>query len=172
MKQKQCRMFRRKLINKQTGKLLYALLFACLLTACQNNRVYCSYHSVSFEKGWYKQDTLSYELPQHLHPETYRLEINIRNFGNYPYRDIWLSVSQNWKDSLTYKTDTIHLYLADEEGRQLDGGTTGNLHQHTYVYDKPFEILHPSSARLHIVHLMRTPSLMGISDVGVCLIKP
>lgn len=172
MKQKQYQTFRHNLNYIQAVRLLYIFIIACLFTACQNNMAYCSYHSISYEHGWRKQDTLSYELPQQLFPATYRLEINIRNFGNYPYRDLWLSVSKNWKDSLTYETDTIHLYLADKDGRQLDGGTTGNLHQHTYVYDQPFEIPHISSASIRITHLMRTPALTGISDIGVCLMKP
>ena len=99
----------------KSHKLLYQLknkltwLPIIILAACQNNIIYHSYAPVPLD-GWDKSDTLVYTLPNSIPAGNYEAEIGIRYQESYPYRDIWLEVSHNTKDTLTYVTDTLHFF--------------------------------------------------------------
>lgn len=103
-----------------------------LLAACNSNTVYHSYQSIP-TMGWSKGDTLVYTLPTSIPTGTYKMTIGIRHQENYPYRDLWLGISQSAKDTLTYSTDTLQLFLADETGN-WNGDGPGGLYQFTRLY--------------------------------------
>ena len=114
----------------KSHKLLYQLknkltwLPILILAACQNNIIYHSYAPVPLD-GWDKSDTLVYTLPNSIPAGNYEAEIGIRYQESYPYRDIWLEVSHNTKDTLTYVTDTLQLFLVDEAGNKTGNGLCG-----------------------------------------------
>lgn len=104
-----------------------------MLGACQPNTTYYMYQPVS-SKGWNRTDTLIFNLPDSLTFGTYKLGIGIRHTGKYPYRDLWLELSQltpdekaegKWKE----KKDTLHLYLANKQGNWMGSGTTSGHFQ-------------------------------------------
>ena len=94
------------------------------MAACQNNIIYHSYTPVPLD-GWDKSDTLVYTLPNSIPAGNYEAEIGIRYQESYPYRDIWLGVSHNTEDTLTYVTDTLQLFLVDEAGNKTGNGLCG-----------------------------------------------
>lgn len=159
----------RKLLLQLRNKL--AGLPILLLAACQSNIVYHSYEPVS-PGGWAKSDTLVYALPASVPAGSYKVEIGIRYQESYPYRDIWLGVSHNTLDTLTYVTDTLQLFLADEVGNKTGNGP-GGLYQCDLPYKASFPIRLEGNARtFRIVHIMTDEPLMGISDVGIRLRRP
>lgn len=100
------------------------------------------------------------------------IEIGIRYQESYPYRDIWLEVSHNTKDTLTYVTDTLQLFLVDEAGNKTGNGLCG-LYQCDLPYKASIPIRTEGSARtFRIVHIMTDNPLTGISDIGIRLRKP
>ena len=108
------------------------LAFACLY-ACQTNTVYYTYEPISTE-GWSKTDTLEFYLPDSVNLGTYHLEVGVRHSGKYPYRDLWLEITQYIPDlqaanEWTQKKDTIHIYLANEKGIWNGTGTTSGHFQ-------------------------------------------
>ena len=114
-------------------KYCMAVFLLTTLYACQPSTVYYSYEVVPAE-GWRKCDTLNFILPDTLTPKTYHMEIGLRHSGKYPYRDIWLELTQyipseskpkEWKE----RKDTIHIYLANEKGKWNSTGTTGGYYQ-------------------------------------------
>lgn len=123
----------------KSHKLLYQLknkltwLPILILAACQNNIIYHSYAPVPLD-GWDKSDTLVYTLPNSIPAGNYEAEIGIRYQESYPYRDIWLEVSHNTKDTLTYVTDTLQLFLVDEAGNKTGNGLCG-----LYQCDLPYK---------------------------------
>lgn len=147
-------------------------VFLFLWVSCRQDTLYHTYQSIPTPDGWHKQDTLSYQLPEQIEGEGYRLEVGIRNTNQYPFRDIWLIIRQNWKDSLVFQTDTLHFYLADEQGKWNSGGNTGSLFQHTYFCEKTFTIRPSSINVLQMTHLMKQDPLPGINDAGIRLVKP
>lgn len=144
-----------------------------LLNACYTDTRYHVYQAVSGEEGWDKSDSLAFHLPVGLSSGEYRMEIGLRHTGEYPYRDIWLSVTQLEGDSIPPRTDTLHIYLTDEKGHWVQSGAMGGLYQHVYVSDKPVIFSTDSIERIfRITHLMRQNPLPGISDVGIRLFLP
>ena len=166
----QIRMYRLKesFIYYIKAGLTLCVLF--LLNACHTDTSYHVYQAVSGEEGWDKSDSLAFHLPVGLSSGEYRMEIGLRHTGEYPYRDIWLSVTQSEGDSIPPRTDTLHIYLTDEKGHWVQSGAMGGLYQHVYVSDKPVIFSTDSIDRIfRITHLMRQNPLPGISDVGIRL---
>ena len=161
----------------KSHKLLYQLknkltwLPIIILAACQNNIIYHSYTPVPLD-GWNKSDTLVYTLPASIPAGTYEMTIGIRHQESYPYRDLWMNISTNVKDTSTYTTDTLQLFLADKTGN-WNGNGPGGLYQFTKLYTPSFTIAQDSASRnIRIVHIMTDNPLKGISDVGIRLEKP
>lgn len=156
----------RKLLLQLKNKLVGLPIL--LLAACQSNIVYHSYEPTSLG-GWGKSDTLVYVLPASIPAGNYEMEIGIRYQESYPYRDIWLEISYNTQDTLTYVKDTLQLFLADEAGNKT-GNSPSGLYQCNLPYKTSFPIHVEGSTRtFRIAHIMADKPLMGISDVGILL---
>ena len=163
------RMKSHKLLYQLKNKLTWLPIL--ILAACQNNIIYHSYAPVPLD-GWDKSDILVYTLPNSIPAGNYEAEIGIRYQESYPYRDIWLEVSHNTKDTLTYVTDTLQLFLVDEAGNKTGNGLCG-LYQCDLPYKASIPIRTEGSARtFRIVHIMTDNPLTGISDIGIRLRKP
>lgn len=144
-------------------------LFLCFLIACHTDTKYHVYQSVPGKNGWLKQDSLTFNLPSSISAGEYRMEIGVRNTGGYPYRDIWLSVTR-MEGLLPAQTDTVHIYLADENGHWGHENAIGGLYQQTFICEKPIVLLNDSvECCFRITHLMRKNPLPGVSDVGIRL---
>ena len=86
----------RKLLWPTKNKIACLPIVCLLLAACNSNTVYHSYQSIP-TMGWSKGDTLVYTLPTSIPTGTYKMTIGIRHQENYPYRDLWLGISQSAK---------------------------------------------------------------------------
>ena len=155
----------------KSHKLLYQLknkltwLPILILAACQNNIIYHSYAPVPLD-GWDKSDTLVYTLPNSIPAGNYEAEIGIRYQESYPYRDIWLEVSHNTKDTLTYVTDTLQLFLVDEAGNKTGNGLCG-LYQCDLPYKASIPIRTEGSASNFSFDLIKTHNTKTrYSDIG------
>lgn len=120
-------------ISKFSKYYLAILSFICLC-ACQQDTLYFTYEPVPTD-GWSKTDTLQFYLPDTLSPGTYHLEVGVRHSGKYPYRDLWLELTQyipspTSDDEWIESKDTIHVYLANEKGNWNGSGTTSGYFQH------------------------------------------
>lgn len=146
-------------------------LVACFLTACHTDTRYHVYQTIPGVDGWNKSDSLVFHLPANFPKGEYQLEVGLRNTGGYPYRDIWLSVTRIEEDSLLVcSTDTLHFYLADEDGRWAQEGAIGGLYQQTFLCETPVIFAKDSVNRsFRMTHLMKRNPLPGISDAGIRL---
>ncbi len=152
--------------------LIILFLLSCL-SSCDEATVYHKYQAIPDNAGWHREDSLFFYFPQNLLPMEYALEIGVRNTCMYPYKDIWLAVTEVKGDSVWESTtDTLHLYLTDEEGRWNREGSVGGYYQSTFVCDRPLVVAADSVGRgMCVVHIMRDNPLQGISDVGIRLLK-
>ena len=87
-----------KLLWLIKNKIACLPIIYLLLTACHSNTVYHSYQSIP-TTGWSKSDTLVYTLPASIPAGTYEMTIGIRHQESYPYRDLWMNISTNVKDT-------------------------------------------------------------------------
>lgn len=144
------------------------IILIILLSACNTETVYHSYHHIS-KDGWSKSDTLVFNtlLPDTLN--AYQLTVEVRNLGNYPYQDLYLFVRSNPINSCLFTADTIKCALADEQG-QWNGNGLGAIYQNTFpTRSIPFH--HQNEITFKITHGMTDPLLKGISDIGIRITK-
>lgn len=144
------------MINKKQVFKGFGYLLIILLSACYDDTAYHTYMPVSNHE-WNRTDTLVFALDSTIQNDSkYELSIGIRHLDSYPYRDIWL----------TLNNDTVHLYLANEEGHWKGKGI-GDLHHLTSTIYSGEQFLFVPEIR--ITHIMTHNPLPGIHDIGIHL---
>ena len=153
--------------SKQTLKKTILLpAIALLAAACHAPEGYHAFQTLPAD-GWKRADTLRFTLPRQTQTQPCQYAVEIRHHGCYPYRSLWLLVSHNTADSLTFHTDTIECTLVDKYGH-FDGAGVNDLYQKSFPL--PAVILQENTApTFKIVPFMKDRQLEGISDVGIRL---
>lgn len=146
--------------------LLYLMLM--LLTSCEHDSVYHQFRHIP-DGGWTTKDTLSFDVEvDSTHTALYQLSIETRNRGDYPYKNLFLQVSNNAKNSAVFVTDTVRYVLADKEGHWLGMGIS-NLYQMAHSYKSIKLPLRKGHILFKIKPIMTDSALAGISDIGLKL---
>lgn len=117
--------------------------------------------------GWGKTDTVRFDLPDLKAGETYRLYVDVRYAGTYPYRDLWLLVEHNVADSLKMSADTLRCRLYGEDGLPSGKGITG-----LYEVEIPSVRMVADGSRAAVVrlsHCMAGDRIDDIVDIGIRL---
>ena len=153
-----------KVLLKNSAMLLLA---SCLAVGCMKQTVYHSYQPIP-NKGWGKSDTLVFQIPVvDSLPVTLQLAAEVRNNTMYPYQNLFVIVSHNLQDSLTFQTDTLEFVLADQEGNWKGSGW-GSLLQSTLPLGK-VQVKGAGNYVLKMSHGMKDETLTGIRDAGISL---
>ena len=141
------------------NKFLIVCMTLCL-AACQNHTIYHLYQPVE-STGWDKGDTICYTYPATGSSIPLQMEIGIRHKDSYLYRDIWLSIVQQ------EQVDTVHLYIASENGNWKGNGI-GEMR--VFTEKLPVKISSKDSIHtIQITHIMEEDTLKGIHDIGICI---
>ena len=139
---------------KLANKLLFPLVLLLLMSCTGHNRFH-SYLPVN-KDGWKRTDTLCFHaVPIDTNRNCMEISLGIRHTHKYPYRDIWLSIGK----------DTLHIDLADEQGRWKGKGI-GDMRlvqQEASISLTDMD----SCGTIRIHHIMRHDPLPGISDIGI-----
>ena len=143
-------MKRLKLANK-----LLAPLVLLLLMSCTGHNRFHSYLPVN-KDGWERTDTLCFHaVPIDTNRNCMEISLGIRHTHRYPYRDIWLTIGK----------DTLHIDLADEQGRWKGKGIGDMrlIQQEATINLTKMD----SCGIIRIHHIMQHDPLPGISDIGI-----
>ena len=113
-------------------------------------------------RGWPRADTLTYPSLLPDSAASYRLAVDVRHEGHYPYSELRLRL-------LTASTasDTLCLHLADDRGRWMGHGL-GGLYQ-CRIEAGTFRADSAGLYTFRIVHAMPDSLLRGVSDVGLLI---
>lgn len=149
-------------------KGILLLFVASLLSACDKQTVYHSFHSLPGE-GWRRQDTLTFDVEVNDSLTRYKLFLETRNRISYPYRELSLSVRCLSADSLPSPADTIQLMLATPEGIWTGEGW-GGLYQNS-VPAGSIRIGKPGTYRIQVAYTLPDERLPGLNDVGIKLTR-
>lgn len=150
-------------------KLILKLLPAVILlaAACHCPEGYHAFHTLPTE-GWTKHDTAFFALPRQKATTRCRAFVEVRHSGRYSYRSLWLTVSRNTADSLTFRTDTLECRLTDDKGH-FDGTGLNDLYQKRFPL--PDIILQAHTTPLFkVAPFLKDQRLVGITDIGIRLI--
>jgi len=145
--------------------LLIILGAAAILTACQPERIYSEFHSISTD-GWHKDSVLRYEINIVDSISKFDVLITLRHNAQYPYQNMWMFVNE-WYGGLLLQRDTIECDLADSYGRWLGNGAS--IYELPLLYTSSYQFARTGEYLFTIQHGMRTEWLQGITDIGLII---
>ncbi len=134
------------------------------LSACIEHTVYHSFQSVAAD-GWAKGDTLCFQVPVTDSLIPLQLYAEVRNQNNFAYRELYLFVRNNLKDSTVWHTDTLKFVLADQDDKWTGTGQ-GNLYQSSVPFGST-HVQHPGTYAVQVMQGMKDDKLIGLSDIGI-----
>lgn len=113
------------------------------------------------------EDTLRFEAQVPDSQVYCRLEVEVRNRNDYPYRNLPLRIACLTADSLQLPPDTLNIMLADSEGGWLGTGL-GNYYQLSQSVGS-VHISRPGIYTFRITCLLPDSVVKGINDIGIRL---
>lgn len=139
---------------------------AAFLSGCSvrdNKTVFHQYRAAD-ASGWYKYDTLYFDIPPMHDSTTAQITLEIRSTPQFDHERLWVGVQTDLLRPETSRTDTVALVLIKPSGENT--GTGVNLFEH----EKPL-YSHPlpqgQYGRIAVYHLMQLHRVSGISDIGI-----
>ena len=90
------------------------------------------------EKKWHSDSIITFKLPELDTNKEYNLDFKIRHTTKYKYQNIYFFVYHLNKGEV-FKKDTIHLFLAEKNGKWKGKGT-GNIREARYIYEKKINL--------------------------------
>lgn len=153
--------------HARLSALLVSMAAALLLGAClPRQTVYHHYESLPAE-GWHTGDTLRFETQVPDSQVYCRLNVEVRNRNDYPYRNLPLRIACLTADSLQLPPDTLDIFLANDDGGWLGTGL-GNYYQLSQFVGS-VHIRKPGTYTFQITCLLPDTVVTGINDIGIRL---
>lgn len=147
---------------------MIAIVALCFFSACDSKRVFEEYRFVG-NHGWHRDSAMVFSVPVRAPGSGYRMYLDVRNRGNYPNRNIWLSVAIHFPDG-RQATDTVEVVLAEPGGRWRGHGI-GDLFDLQVLYKQDLTFPVAGEYQVRVKQAMRPTVLKGIQDIGVRLEK-
>lgn len=144
--------------------ILFILITLCLEACTSGHNDYSAFKNLD-PHGWAYGDTLNFQT-QIDTVSVGKLTLALRHDNTYEYSNLWLEVSRK-TDSVTAVCDTLNIVMADIYGR-WNGKGIGTSFQVEAVIDDKFKMNTVDS--LHVRHIMRCDTLLGITQVGLLFI--
>ncbi|MBW2961645.1 gliding motility lipoprotein GldH [Mesonia aestuariivivens] len=156
--------------------LVYSLLFIFCLASCDSKREYDQYKSLP-EKGWRKDDIVSFNVKDIDTINTYNLFINLRNNSKYNYNNIFLITEMNFPNGKVI-SDTLEYEMAYPNGDWMGLGF-GEIKESKLWYKSGVQFPEKGTYQFTIRQAMRKngkvdgiSNLEGITDVGFRIERP
>jgi gliding motility-associated lipoprotein GldH len=146
---------------------LVFLFMGILFFSCDKKRVFDEYRSVG--SAWYKDSTLTFQLPELDSTKRYDLFVNLRSNDNYPFNNLFLIVALELPNGFT-KVDTLEYQMANPDGSLLGEGFT-DIKESKLFYKE--NVKFRGKYKVYIKQAVRetgkvpgVEELEGITDVG------
>tara|TARA_B110001454_G_C12573451_1_gene372930 strand:+ start:225 stop:716 length:492 start_codon:yes stop_codon:yes gene_type:complete len=157
-------------MKKKRNKIGTISLIILCLVACDANRVYDSYVSIS-NQSWEKEKAISFSFNVKDTIQQRDLFINIRNNNSYAFSNLFLITELNFPNGKKI-VDTLEYEMADSTGRFLGAGFTEIKENKLFYKEK---VVFPTMGyyKISISQAMRKNgeidgvlALEGITEVG------
>ena len=147
--------------------IIPALLVIAGISSCHRRDAVYQYCSLPAD-GWESSQTLTFPIDSLPQGGSFRLHVHLRTSSveTYPYRKLWLEVRQHWQHTATTRTHTLVCNLTTEEGHPDGQGVS--LYQYAFPLDT-ISLPHGAKGHISVRHIMRSPLLPGVSEVGLRL---
>lgn len=145
--------------------ILLLLLGVLALSGCQRTHIYSEFYSMPIN-GWHQDSILTYTVNLTDSTNNHEVLIIVRHTTQYPYQNLWLFVDE-YAGSILINRDTIEAMVADDYGKWLGKGI--NRYELPLRYAASYRFIQKENNRITIQQGMRTPCLIGITDVGLII---
>lgn len=153
-----------KRVVKNNSFIILVLLL--IFSSCGERETYLRFQELE-NSDWAIDQTLVFNLDSvNIKPDVpYDISIELTNNVNYPYRNLWLSISLEENDSIVIERD-VQFILADEYARWTGAGF-GSLFQSSHPLRQKKIFTTTSNLSIYIRHKMQDEKLHGIERVGI-----
>lgn len=152
--------------------LLRSSLFgvlALLAASCGPSPEFAVVRTISNEQ-WYRDSMLVFEVPVTDTAATYRVQLDVRHAGNYPYRNLYVGRDVLYRGGTAYQ-DTAEFQLALSDGRWIGSGIAGLKTVSLAYRTEGLRFPKADTFRFRLQHLMRDEPLPGIHAVSLKLYR-
>ncbi len=147
--------------------IITAFLFSTFIS-CDKTRVYELNTPINNER-WHKDSIYSFIFNVDDTLTTHNILVNIRNTGNYRYRNLLIYVNLYMPDNHTI-IDTLNCILADKKGKWYGKGW-GSIWSSTIPYKTNIRFPEKGKYSISLNHAMRDETLKAITDIGIRIEK-
>lgn len=135
------------------------IFLTLILTACESviPERNSSFTHLSSE-GWAYGDTIFLTPPPAIGKVT---RLTLRHTDSYPYRNLWIEVSQRHPDGKATTRDTVNIEMCDIYG-QWHGSGFGDSYQITVPLPHALD-----TTDISLRHIMRLDTLREITQIGI-----
>lgn len=154
--------------RNRIDSLILFMLVIMLISACDRNKLFEENTNLN-DKVWRIEDTISFRVVVRDTSSYHNILINIRNEGNYPYRNLYLFVHVTSPTGASV-TDTLDIELADARGK-WNGSGLGDMFFLQVPYKTKIRFPVPGLYSFSIIQGMRKDDLKGIRNVGIRIEK-
>ena len=139
------------------------------LSGCESNTIYHSYLPIQGQE-WHKNDSAVFRIgiPTE-HPTRLRLYVDLRVTRQYPYQELYLTVTHNLQDTLFLQTDTLMIAITNAKGHYKGKGW-----ESLYQYELPcgvYTCANEGQRTIKTAHCMSDETLKGVYNIGIRLAR-
>jgi gliding motility-associated lipoprotein GldH len=148
-------------------KKLLILILACLLLACESNRVYEQNNTLD-SRYWRVDDPqiFTFEIKDNAAP--YNIYYNIRNSLDYPVARLFVEYTLADSGGVELKKNLTAEYLFDQKtGKPFGESGIGDVFDHQFKIIDKHQFPYAGKYQLTLKQFNRVDTLMGILAVGV-----
>lgn len=145
-------------------RLSLFILGACLLSACEQSRVYDKNMSID-AAGWAYGQPLHFEVMVNDTSFTYNMFINVRHADTYLYNNLWIDMATQFPDS-TLEHNKINVLLSEPDGKWT-GNCVDGICYNTVLIQKNFRFPAEGKYLFTLEQDMRMNPLPGLLDIGI-----
>ncbi len=149
-------------------KIGSVLMILLAFFSCETNKVYNDYHQIP-EYKWKMSNNLKFDITITDTITPCNIYFNVRNSGEYPYRNLWLFVKERTPQNQLVE-DKFNCILANRNGRWLGKGF-GDIFDLQLPYKKNVVFKKSGVYTFEISQGMRDTILNGIVNMGILIEK-
>ncbi len=138
------------------------------MLSCDPDRVY-EENVLIPEHKWNRNNLLQFQVNITDTISSFNLNVNIRNGGNYSYRNLFLFIN-TYAPTGEWVRDTVNCILANEKGKWLGSGI-GDIYDIQITYKKNVRFPYPGIYSFTFEQAMRAEELSHVYDIGLRIEK-
>ncbi|MBC7864242.1 MAG: gliding motility lipoprotein GldH [Bacteroidia bacterium] len=155
----------RKLVLAISGIALSVIF----ISSCGKKSVFSEYKSIDAEKGWAKDNRISFDVNIDDTISRYNVYVNVRQGDVYQFRNLFVFLVTEYPDGRKVK-DTLECLLADDKNQWMGEGA-GDLWDNTIPFKGNAKFPVKGKYKFTYEQAMRVDPLPMIKDMGLTIDK-